>query len=91
MRIGFSLNKAQQKLIAAYLLILIVWLLWRIDDHLARIEAPHHREAMRRRRRHDPAPVGVRDRHEEDSEFDEETDDLDVELDELVQDVEEPA
>lgn len=90
MRIGFSLNRDQQKILAAYLAVVVVILLWQIENHLARIAANQHRERDLRRRR-DVEPVGVPDRDdvvddEPELEDDQDGDDPEQKLRELAED-----
>lgn len=59
MQIGFTLDRGQQKLIAGYLLIVVVVLVWEMERHLAAIEANQRRELQRRRSHGGRATVGV--------------------------------
>lgn len=77
MRIGVTIGRREQVIIGAYLVLVIIWLLWRIDDTLGRMEANQHRQDRRVSRQH-VDPVGVRD----------ETDGEDP-MDELMNEIEE--
>lgn len=83
----FTINSTQQKLLAAYLLVAIVWLLWRIEIRLQRMENGQPlQEANEQRRERERLtgeaadPVGVPDRDDQDP-IDEVLDDLEEDPD----------